>query len=85
MITKDQVYAVVERLIKTFFQALGAFVIAAGATGLTDVDWPQALNVAGLAACLSLVTSIVSWKVGAPGPSAGPEAPRDELLVEKEW
>lgn len=46
-----------ERAMKTFAQALAA-VIGAGAVGLMDVDWPQALSVAALAAALSLLTSI---------------------------
>lgn len=46
-----------ERALKTFAQALAA-VIGAGAVGIMDVDWPQALSVAALATALSLLTSI---------------------------
>ena len=38
-----------DRAISTFAQA-GVAVLTAGATGLLDVDWQQALSVSGLAA-----------------------------------
>ena len=78
--TKAQFLAVLERAAKTFFQALLAFVLASGATALTDVPWTQAANVAGLALALSLVTSLASWNFGeGEGPSLGTE------VVEDEW
>ena len=46
-----------ERAIKTFAQALAAF-IAAGATGILDIDWKTALSVAGLATVASILTSL---------------------------
>ncbi len=57
-----------ERAVKTFAQALVA-VLGAGATGLLDVDWIQALSVAALAAVLSVLTSIASAGVSNAGPS----------------
>jgi len=45
------------RAVKTFAQALVAFIVGAGATDLS-LDWPQAVSVAGLAALLSVLTSI---------------------------
>lgn len=51
-----------ERAIKTFAQALLAF-LGATAVGLTDIAWLDALNVAALAAVVSLLTSLVSGTV----------------------
>lgn len=48
-----------ERAIKTGAQALAAL-LAAGSTGLLDVDWGNALSVAGLAIVASVVTSIAN-------------------------
>lgn len=61
-----------ERAVKTFAQALAAVGLA-GATGLLGVDWPGALSAAGLAALLSVLTSVGSAPVGEPGPSLGGE------------
>lgn len=67
----------VERAIKTFAQAGGAF-LAAGATGLLDVNWEQGASVAGLAALLSLLTSVASGSTFGPGgsPSLVDDRPR---------
>jgi len=46
-----------DRAISTFAQA-GVAVLTAGATGLLDVDWQQALSVSGLAATVSVLTSV---------------------------
>lgn len=65
--------AVAERAVKTFAQALVA-VFAAGVTVL-DVDWGQALAIAGTAALLSVLTSVGSLKLGQyDGPSLVDEA-----------
>lgn len=45
-----------ERAVKTFAQALVA--VLAVSTTITEVDWPTALGTAGLAALVSLLTSI---------------------------
>jgi hypothetical protein len=47
-----------ERAVKTFGQTLAAVLVAAEVVGLFDVDWPGALSAAGLAAAVSLFTSI---------------------------
>ena len=60
--------ATAERAVKTFAQALVA--VLAGVYGLTDVDWATSLSAAGLATLLSVLTSIASSQLGAPGPSA---------------
>lgn len=55
-----------ERAVKTFAQAAVAL-LTAGATGLLGVDWLQVLSVAGLAALISLLTSVGSDSVGDRG------------------
>ena len=54
-----------ERSIKTFAQVLAGLITADG-TGILDVDWPQALSVAGLSALASVLTSIGSVPFGRP-------------------
>lgn len=51
-----------ERAVKTFAQA--AVAILALSTGLIDVSWIEAASTAGLAALVSLLTSIGSAGVG---------------------
>lgn len=57
-----------ERSIKTFAQVLAAL-LASNATGLLDADWPSSLSVAGLAAVVSILSSIGSGYVGDDSPS----------------
>lgn len=45
------------RAVKTFAQTLGAMLTAAG-TGLLDTDWVTSLSVAGMAALLSVLTTV---------------------------
>lgn len=45
------------RAVKTFAQTLGAMLTAAG-TGLLDTDWLTSLSVAGMAALLSVLTTV---------------------------
>jgi len=70
-----------ERAIKTFAQALVGF-IAAGATGILDVDWKSALSVAALATVASLLTSLgnADFTAGAVLPVASevPNQAEDE-------
>ena len=56
----------VERAVKTLAQTAAAL-ITADATGLLNVDWPQTGSVAGLAALLSILTSIASGPIAPPG------------------
>lgn len=57
-----------ERAVKTFAQSFVASL--AVATGLLDVDWVNALSIAGLATVISLFTSIGSGTVGDQSASA---------------
>lgn len=85
--------ATAERAIKTAAQSLAALLIADG-TGVLDTAWGTDLSVAGMAALLSVLTSIASAPFGGTGPSLAnevtveaPVAPKDdgvgvvELLV----
>lgn len=65
--------AAAERAIKTAAQTAAALLIANG-TGLLDTDWAQAGSVAGMAAVLSVLTSVGSAGVGNPGPSLASES-----------
>ncbi|WP_208321932.1 holin [Paramicrobacterium chengjingii] len=62
----------IERAVKTFAQACVAF-LAAGATGLIEVDWVQLASVSGLAALVSVLTSIGSGAVTDGSPSLSVE------------
>ena len=55
----------VERAVKTFCQSLVA-VLGAGSVGLLNVPWVTSLSTAGLAALLSLLTSVGSSPLGKP-------------------
>lgn len=68
MFTKAFWRAVAERAIKTFAQAAAALLVADG-TGLLDTDWQAAASVAGMAAVVSVLTSVGSGKIGGDGPS----------------
>lgn len=58
-----------ERCVKTFAQSLIAVGLA-GATDLLGVDWGDALSIAGLAAVISILTSVASDAVTtSDGPS----------------
>lgn len=57
---------VVERAVKTFAQAAVA-VLGADASGVLDVDFVAVLSVAGLAALVSVATSIGSAPLSNPG------------------
>ncbi len=64
--------AAAERAIKTFAQAFVATltVVVSNGGGFTDVAWIAATSAAGLAALLSIFTSIVSAGATGSGPSA---------------
>ena len=62
--------AVVERALKTFAQAAGALLLAAG-TGLLDTDWVGVASASGMAALLSVLTSIATAAMTDGTPSLG--------------
>lgn len=62
--------ATAERSIKTFAQTLAALLVADG-TDLLAADWPGRLSVAGMAALVSILTSIASDAATGDGPSLG--------------
>jgi hypothetical protein len=64
--------AAIERAVKTAAQGTLA-VLATNVTGITDVDWSQLGSIVGLAALVSVLTSIASIGVGNAGPSLSAE------------
>ncbi len=69
MFSKAFALATAERAVKTFAQGLIAF-LATDVTGLFDVDWARGWSISGLAAFVSVLTSVVSGAVTSqPGPS----------------
>lgn len=64
-----------ERAVKTFAQTLVALFSANG-IGLLNAPWGMALSAAGMAALLSVLTSVASEQVGERGtPSLVPSGP----------
>lgn len=57
-----------ERAVKTFAQAEAALLVADG-TGVLDTDWASSLSAAGMAAVISILTSIASDAATGEGPS----------------
>ena len=55
-----------ERAIKTFAQVAAAEAVADG-TGLLSTDWVALLSLAGMAAVLSVLTSLASLPLGDSG------------------
>ncbi|HKR50140.1 MAG TPA: holin [Pseudonocardiaceae bacterium] len=65
-----------ERAVKTFAQTLVAILSVAG-VGFHIAPWTTALSTAGMAAVLSVLTSMASAPLGEPGtPSLLPPASR---------
>lgn len=63
----------IERSVKTFAQAAVA-VLTSNVVGLLDVDFVTLASVSGLAAVISMLTSIASGQVGGKGASLVVEA-----------
>ncbi|MFC6017810.1 holin [Plantactinospora solaniradicis] len=60
----------VERAVKTFAQS-GVALLTGDGLGLVNVDWGTTASVAGLAALVSLLTSVATSSIGEPNsPSA---------------
>lgn len=70
MWTKTFALAVLERAIKTFAQSAAALLVAAG-TGLLDADWIQIVSVSGMAAVVSVLTSVGTGAITDGSPSVG--------------
>ena len=68
MFTKAFIIAAAERAIKTAAQ-IAVATITANATGLLDADWVAIGSVSGLAAVVSVLTSIASGAITGDGPS----------------
>mgnify|MGYP003441206416 CR=1 FL=1 len=68
MFTKAFLNASFERAVKTFAQVLAALLVSNG-TGILDTDWTSGLSVAGMAAVISVLTSIGSGALTGDGPS----------------
>lgn len=64
--------AAVERAVKTFAQAAVALLTGNG-LDLVSVNWGELAAVAGMAAVVSLLTSVASASVGNDGPSLAGE------------
>lgn len=71
--TRDYWLDTAERAIKTFVQGLLAY-FTAGAIDVLSADWGEALTVAGTAAFLSLLTSLLSLKLGNSGTASATDA-----------
>jgi hypothetical protein len=63
-----------ERFLKSFLQGAGAVAISQGINlvNVVDLNFWKALLIGGITAVLSLVTSLVSLKIGRKGASADP-------------
>ena len=66
----DWAVAALLRAVRTFAQT-AASLIGTGAVGFTDLDWVQIASVAGVAAVLSMLTSVA----GIPEVSGGDALP----------
>lgn len=67
MFTKAFWKATLERLVRTFAQAVLG-VVSADQLGVLDVDWGQAASVGALASVLALLTAVATSGAGQPGP-----------------
>jgi hypothetical protein len=66
--TGDFWKAAAERAVKTFAQAEAALLVADG-TGVLNTDWHSSLSASGMAAVISILTSIASDAATGEGPS----------------
>lgn len=71
--TRDFLLDAIERAVKTFAQSLIAF-FGADALDVLQADWGTALSVAGGAVVLSLLTSLLSLKLGSGGTASVTDA-----------
>lgn len=71
--TRDFLLDSAERAIKTFAQAMLAY-FAADAMDVLSADWGEALTVSGTAVLLSVLTSLLSLKLGGNGTASATDA-----------
>lgn len=71
--TKQFITDAAERAIKTFAQVLLAY-FGADALDVLHADWGNALSVAAGAVVLSLLTSLLSLKLGVSGTASATDA-----------
>lgn len=70
------------RAIKTFCQTLLALIVADGAVGLLSVNWGDKFSVAGLAAVVSVLTTIASGTFTGGSPAIGEAVtPTPQVIV----
>lgn len=79
MFDKKFLQATAERAVKTFVQTLLAL-LGTDAAGVLTVDILAAVQVAGSAALLSVLTSFASANVGKAGPSLAGESTAVEVV-----
>ena len=72
MWTKAFWQSVAERAVKTFAQSAASILISAG-VGLLAADWVGCMSAAGMAALISLLTSVASGAVTDGSPSLAAE------------
>ena len=76
MTSKAFLLSVIERAVKTFAQAEAALLLAAG-TDLITTDWVGSLSASGMAALLSVLTSVATASA-----TGGPSATGTEQVVQ---
>ncbi len=77
MFTGSFVTALVERAVKTFAQALAALLVADG-TGILDTNWGDNLSVSGMAALVSVLTTVASGAANGTASAVKAEIPADK-------
>lgn len=63
-----------ERAGKTFVQGILAVLTVQGVSSVLEVDWPTSLAVAGTAALVSVLTSLLSFTFGNTGTASATTA-----------
>ncbi len=80
MLTRQFWLSAIERAVKSFAQALVAL-LSVGGMGLFDASWSTLLSTAGMAALLSILTSLASERIGTPNDPSMLRLPRGQGAV----